>query len=94
MAVNPIPKIALYVVGMLILHFHVQSVRSIKMTIMSRVKWLGKKLYQVGDFTVTKVLPAVIVSSANSILNSDKATDEQKAKAKKSLARYEKNKKY
>ncbi|MWN32873.1 MULTISPECIES: hypothetical protein [unclassified Gilliamella] len=61
---------------------------------MSSVRWLGKKLYQVGDFTVTEVLPSVIVSSANSILNSDKATDEQKAKAKKSLARYEKNKKY
>ncbi|WP_131798866.1 MULTISPECIES: hypothetical protein [Gilliamella] len=57
------------------------------------IKWLGKKLYQAGHFAVTEIIPEFIEKSAKMILNSDKATEEQKERAKKSLARYEKNKK-
>ena len=60
--------------------------------IISSITWIGKKLYQSGQLTITYVLPAIVEGTAKIILNSDKTTDEQKARAKQNLVRYGKHK--
>lgn len=48
----------------------------------SGLKMFGKGLFNVARYTVAEVIPAAAEATANQVLKNEKATDEQKERAK------------